>query len=110
MLEGFERHAATTGQENPLDAMRKQNDEIKANLGNLQTKELQKRIHQLQQKNMKEEAELGRTEAELLARKRFYEENAPPQVQHQIPAIFRGLNGNPPAAEEPRIQEIHDEE
>ena len=32
MLEGFERHAATTGQENPMEMMRKQNEAIKTDL------------------------------------------------------------------------------
>ena len=91
MLEGFERHAATTGQENPMEMMRKQNEAIQTDLQRAGEERVRQQLEALRRKNAEQEAELERTKAELLNRQEFYEQNAPPQVVGQLPEIFGDL-------------------
>ena len=52
---------------------------------------MRQQIEALRTKNEAAEAELERTRTELLNRKEFYEQNAPPQVVGQLPEIFGDL-------------------
>ena len=84
-MEGFERHAKTTGQENPIDSIRRVNDEVKQNI---QTAGLNSQLNKANQRNDAAARELDGMRHELNAREQFYKQNAPVDVQAKLPEVF----------------------
>ena len=114
LLEGFRRHEATTGQENPLHTLKRHNDEIRDSLTTGQFKD---QLEEARRKNVAEAERIERMKAELLGRKQFYEENSPPQVRERTPEMFRSLEELDPrfrsqagTGDGSRFQEIEDED
>jgi hypothetical protein len=98
--------AQTTGQENPLETIRRQNAETRRLLeARGQAPEvkrpghgdgsLRKQLTEVQQQTEAAEKRVAAMAAELAARRQFYEANASSQVRKQIPEIFGDVTGGP---------------
>jgi hypothetical protein len=96
--------AQTTGQENPLEAIRRQDAETRRLLeARGQAPEakrqghgddsLRKQLTEVQEQTEAAEKRVAAMAAELAARRQFYEANAPPQVRKQLPVIFGDVTG-----------------
>ena len=102
MMEGFTRHEKTTGQ-NPLEMAKQQNEMIQAEVKALGQQQFEAKLETLRQQNAEAEEELERQRRELEERRRFCQENGPPQVRQQIRSIFKDVTQED---EEPRFVEI----
>jgi hypothetical protein len=98
--------AQTTGQENPLETIRRQDAETRRLLeargqapeakrpGDREV-DLRKQLTEVQEQTEAAEKRVAAMAAELAARRQFYEANAPPQVRKQLPEIFGDVTGGP---------------
>jgi hypothetical protein len=113
--------AQTTGQENPLEVIRRQDAETRRLLETRgQAPEakrpghgdgsLRKQLTEVQQQTEAVEKRIAAMAAELAARRQSYKANAPPQVRKQLPEIFGDMTG--PACSEMcesgKIEELDD--
>ncbi len=96
--------AQTTGQENPLETIRRQDAETRRLLetrGQVPEAKrpgdrddiLRKQLTEVQEQTEAAEKRVAAMAAELAARRQFYEANAPPQVRKQLPEIFGDVTG-----------------
>jgi hypothetical protein len=64
--------------------------------------QMRQQLAKVQQEAEFYENRVQEAKAELAARRRFFEENAPPEIRHRLPEIF-GEECSPP-----RIEELED--
>jgi hypothetical protein len=112
--------AQTTGQENPLETIRRQDAETRRLLETRgQAPEakrpghgdgsLRKQLTEVQEQTEAAEKRVAALAAELAARRQFYEANAPPQVRKQLPEIFGDVTGpRSEMCESGKIEELDD--
>ena len=112
MMEGFEKQSKLTGTENSFNVMKRQNDEVEAEMAKIGGVEGFNKLIDLKKQtlaNKQKEEELEKMRRDLAAKKDFYSQNAPPEVRAQLGEVFKGVlsdEATPAAEGPPRITEI----